>query len=382
MTDPPVVAPSQRIAEDVAFGPDVRIEADEVEIGAGARIGFSDDDDFRTEPGVRIRVKRLILGRGVQIGRAVRIDGGEIRLDEGVRVRRHSSIHVTQRLQVGAFGTIAERCEISGREVRIGQELWMLPGAKIGGGSAFERSSRLEAGHYLHLGLDTIINTARPVRIGHEVGLGTRTSLYTHGAYSSALDGFPVAFDGIEIGDFSWLPGAVVNPGVQIGRCCVIGVNSLVTSSIPDGCLAAGSPARVLRESAYPRRLAGDDLLDFFADFLAQYATLLGSDAASSREADAIRLDADSARYVFAAGASGASSLTKAGRCLIMADGASSIRADDGLTLLDTASRHISGMADSLSSRLTNELRRHGIRFYSRPRDGRYVDWEPNPPRF
>ena len=156
----------------------------------------------------------------------------------------------------------------------------MLPGAKIGGGSAFEHASRLEAGHYLHLGVDTFINTARPVTIGHEVGLGTRTSIYTHGAYPSRLQGFPVAFDGVEIGDFSWLPGAIVNPGVRIGRNCVIGVNSLVTTSIPDGSLAAGSPAKVIRENAYPAPMSAEEALGFYEAFLASYASVLGVDAA------------------------------------------------------------------------------------------------------
>ncbi len=76
-------------------------------------------------------------------------------------------------------------------------------------------ASSLAAGHFLHLGVHTLINTARPVRIGHEVGLGTRTSIYTHGAYPSRLMGFPVAFDGVEIGDFTWVPGATINPGVR-----------------------------------------------------------------------------------------------------------------------------------------------------------------------
>ncbi len=48
----------------------------------------------------------------------------------------------------------------------------MLPTAKIGGGSAYELPSRLEIGHYVHLGVQTLVNTARPVTIGHEVGLG------------------------------------------------------------------------------------------------------------------------------------------------------------------------------------------------------------------
>jgi len=154
----------------------------------------------------------------VAIGRAVRIDGGEIVLDEAVRILRHSTVKVLDALRIGAFGTVNESCEIGGRRIAIGQELWMLPGAKIGGGSAYEPPSRLDLGHYVHLGVQTLVNTARPVRIGHEVGLGTRTSIYTHGAYPSRLQGFPVAFEGVEIGDFTWIPGATINPGVRIGH--------------------------------------------------------------------------------------------------------------------------------------------------------------------
>ena len=381
-SQPQITAARQRIADDVEFGPDVVIEADEVEIGPGARLGFSDGDDFRTEAGVRIDVRKLVLGAGVRIGRAVRIEGGEIRLDDAVRVQRHATIRVLDELHIGAGGTVGERGEISGRSVRIGQELWMLPGAKIGGGSAFENMSRLEAGHYLHLGVDTLLNTARPVIIGHEVGLGTRTSIYTHGAYPSRLHGFPVAFEGVEIGDFSWVPGAIINPGVRIGRCCVIGVNSLVTSSIPDGALAAGSPAKVIREDAYPRRLEGDRLLGFFEEFAAHYAELLGSSATPARQADAVVLDDGDTRYLFAASAESASGQTDAARCLLLGDGAAQLSDQDGLTTLDTASRFVGGVADAVSERLTNELRRYGIRFYSRPRDGQYVDWEQDPPRF
>jgi len=39
----------------------------------------------------------------------------------------------------------------------------------------------------------------------------------------------------------------VVCPGVTIGTGAVIGANSVVTKSIPDYCVAAGSPARVLK---------------------------------------------------------------------------------------------------------------------------------------
>jgi acetyltransferase-like isoleucine patch superfamily enzyme len=52
----------------------------------------------------------------------------------------------------------------------------------------------------------------------------------------------------VSIGDGSWLGhGTVVLPGARIGRHVVIGANSVVTGEIPDHCVAAGVPARVIR---------------------------------------------------------------------------------------------------------------------------------------
>jgi acetyltransferase-like isoleucine patch superfamily enzyme len=46
--------------------------------------------------------------------------------------------------------------------------------------------------------------------------------------------------------------GVVVTSGVRIGRRSVIGANSVVTSDVPAFSLAAGAPARVLRQIEYP----------------------------------------------------------------------------------------------------------------------------------
>lgn len=386
MGEPRIAGRRVDVAPDVEFGPDVEIDADEVVIGSGARIGISGDEDFRTAPGVRIRAERVLIGPGASIGRSVRIEGGTIELDADVRIMRNATVRVLDHLHIGEHGTVGEGGEISGRSVSIGQELWMLPQAKIGGGSALEVQSRLEMGHYVHVGVHALINTARPVRIGHEVGLGTRTSIYTHGAYPSRLMGFPVAFDDVSIGDFSWVPGATINPGVHIGRNCVIGVNSLVTSSIPDGALAAGSPARVLKENAYPKPMTPDARIAFFTEFLDSFGTNLGS-AARVVDGDhgAVRLDTGELLIVAAATADALTGLTDDRRSLVIADDATSIANAAMTTAYDTASRRIVGVADAASDRLANELRRYGIRFYSRPaRDGggTYVDWEPTPPAF
>jgi acetyltransferase-like isoleucine patch superfamily enzyme len=39
----------------------------------------------------------------------------------------------------------------------------------------------------------------------------------------------------------------VILPGVTIGELSIVGANSVVTKSIPDRCIAAGSPARVIK---------------------------------------------------------------------------------------------------------------------------------------
>ncbi|MBU0715423.1 MAG: hypothetical protein KJ964_08715 [Verrucomicrobia bacterium] len=53
--------------------------------------------------------------------------------------------------------------------------------------------------------------------------------------------------------------GCVILPGVTIGRKAVVGAGSVVVKDIPDGAVAAGNPARVLRwlEGYGPDTLAG-----------------------------------------------------------------------------------------------------------------------------
>lgn len=52
----------------------------------------------------------------------------------------------------------------------------------------------------------------------------------------------------VEIGEGSFIGiGSTILPNVRIGRQCVVGANSLVTRSIPDYSVAAGSPACVIK---------------------------------------------------------------------------------------------------------------------------------------
>jgi len=70
----------------------------------------------------------------------------------------------------------------------------------------------------------------------------------------------PVTWQGFEprgpvrIGSNCWFGvGCVVTGGVQIGERCVIGANSVVTADLPPGVIAAGAPAKVIREIEFKK---------------------------------------------------------------------------------------------------------------------------------
>jgi len=52
----------------------------------------------------------------------------------------------------------------------------------------------------------------------------------------------------IEIGEGTWIAsGAIILGNVRIGKFCVVAAGAVVTDDVPDHCLVAGVPARVLR---------------------------------------------------------------------------------------------------------------------------------------
>ncbi len=353
------------------LGPGVFGRIGKLVAGAGVRIGALKDASFRRVAGVHIDVDELILEDGVVIEREVSLKGRRIHLGKNVRIKSGATLSATDFIEIGSHGTVGEDCEIASRRVSIGRQLWMLPFAKIGGGSATEVDSELIAGPWLHLGMQTLLNTAKKITLGREVGLGTRTSLYTHGAYPSMLRGAPVSYAPISIGDFSWLPGAVVNPGVSIGKHCVIGVNSLVTRNIPDGSMAAGSPAKVIKENAFPKVLSEQELDRCMRDFLKDYAVLI-TDKHEVKVTDSaieyrIVIDGGRNQIVWRLDNDG----TPAENEMRIGNAASGGRLNIAL-----GPYSLTGAADADSLRLVNQLRRYGVRFDVEPAGGVFVPWE------
>ncbi|MCD6569126.1 MAG: hypothetical protein J7L53_00295 [Deltaproteobacteria bacterium] len=99
----------------------------------------------------------------------------------------------------------------------------------------------------------TYISAQESIIIEDRVGIspGVVIQDHSHGYTDVSLPILDQPVDSIKpikIGAGSWIGlNAAILPGANIGRNCVIGINSVVNSPIPDYCVAVGAPARVVK---------------------------------------------------------------------------------------------------------------------------------------
>jgi len=133
---------------------------------------------------------RITLGKRCRIGRECEFtteEQGEIILEDNIRINRGTTLTSYAQLRIGTFAIIGEFTSIrdANHGTKMGTPMRLQP------------------------------HTAAPIAIGRDVWIGR---------------------------------GCCILPGVTIGDGTIIGANSVVTKDIPPNTLAAGAPAKVLRE--------------------------------------------------------------------------------------------------------------------------------------
>lgn len=132
-------------------------------------------------------------------------------------------------------------------------------GAKVGQGTLISAINVVGDLHALSIGSDSFIGKAEihleaGVEIGSNVCINDAVRLIT-GSHNLQEPDWRMFGRAIRIRDYAWVAtGAVILPGVTIGKGAVVGAHAVVARDVPDFAVATGNPAR-MRENARCREL-------------------------------------------------------------------------------------------------------------------------------
>lgn len=102
------------------------------------------------------------------------------------------------------------------------------------------------------IGQDCFLHSAGGITVGERVGIGPGvriiTSCHEEAGRATPILWSPLRFAPVRIQDDCDIGvGAILLPGVHLGRGCQVGAGAVVTTSFPDYAVVAGVPARLLR---------------------------------------------------------------------------------------------------------------------------------------
>ncbi len=160
---------------------------------------------------LRTRLAGVSAGKGIYIGKNCSLKGKKnIILQDAVVLRPNVQIWTEEGIiKIGAGSEVGERCRISiSNSLEIGEKVLLSPNVYI-----------TDCDHE-YRDIETSVMDQGVVKKKYAVSIG---------------DGSYIGINSVIVGN------------VQIGKHCIVGANSVVTNSIPDYCLAVGSPAKVIK---------------------------------------------------------------------------------------------------------------------------------------
>lgn len=147
---------------------------------------------------------------------------------------------------------------VGGGKIRLMEYAQIMPSTMI-----VSNGGVIEVGRQSEIGMYSRIASVGKVVIEDNVITGPHVFIadYNH-EYNDPCK--PVKYQGnrfckrpdgtanVIVGEGSWIgTNAVIVGNVHIGKHCVIGANSVVTKDIPDYCVVAGIPAKVIKQYSF-----------------------------------------------------------------------------------------------------------------------------------
>lgn len=213
----------------------------------------------------------------VKLGKNVKIISADITIGEGTEIGDNTIIIAYEKLVIGKFCKIRSNAQLKARVIEVGDWFYSDDNPRpliIGGGGADSPNAIIKIGSrcVIH---DSLINS--PVEIGDDVGMSPNSDISTHGFWNSILDGYSEKHGPVKIGN-NTIVGyrALILANVTIGHHCSIGAGAVVTKDVPDYCVVAGVPAKLITGPPdYPKKLSQKEKENMCWQIVMQYAKLL-----------------------------------------------------------------------------------------------------------
>lgn len=145
--------------------------------------------------------------------------------------------------------------QLSGyKNIKIGYNTTILTNSRLSiYGNSNDINIQIGNDCYISFGFSALASSQAKIIIGDNVLFASNVLVTNenHGI-NPELDipymSQPLSAKDVYIGNGCWIGEQVcILSGVSIGEKCIIGAGSVVTKSIPDYCIAAGNPAKVLK---------------------------------------------------------------------------------------------------------------------------------------
>lgn len=152
------------------------------------------------------------------------------------------SVYINRLLKVDGFKNI-----IIGDNVRINYKTWLAASNSLNEDCLLEIGNGSAIGNFNHIFATKHVKIGEFVLTADKVYISDNLHRYENPDIPIILQGVK-QLNSVEVGDGTWIGENACIIGAKIGKNCVIAANAVVTKDIPDYCVAAGVPAKIIKK--------------------------------------------------------------------------------------------------------------------------------------
>ncbi|MBD2260787.1 acyltransferase [Pseudanabaena sp. FACHB-2040] len=176
---------------------------------------------------------------------------------------------ITKQVSKGVRVPASAKLNVGGLKLKSGCQLTVGEQSQVLASIIFDKeNASISIGHRSFV--NGVLIAAQSIDVGNDVLISWNVTVVDHDSHSivfsqrsqdavdwltSKKDWTPVKIAPVKICDKAWVGfNSIILKGITIGEGAVIGAGSVVTKDIPAWTVAAGNPARVIREMSEDER--------------------------------------------------------------------------------------------------------------------------------